>query len=782
MVMLVLLLESSLRSVALGIAVWLALQILRVRNPHVQMTAWTAVLMASLAMPLLMQLPAPRLTVVIPRAAPLLPLAMPDRASTTVASKPLNATLEPGGIADSPAVATEATSNSLPAASMPAPIDWIALAGGLYLVVAGTLLLRLLIGLVLTWRLWRCARPLFEDWTAGVSVCVSDAVGMPVTIGSSILPPADCLDWSAVKRSAVLSHEKSHVACGDFLVLLLARLNRAVFWFNPLSWWLLRQLADLAETISDDIAIEVLGDRPVYAEVLLDVASHVRPVMLGITMARARTVRRRIERILGASALSSRISRRKRILLWFGLLPIVAVSAASIAHGTPPTGVQQVDGAQLAQANQTADQPARPEIGGPDRDSHPGIDADLTALKLNDILPGWVKLPGKSSHAVFNVVQKPQSTRFEDIVIDGGGVSIKGSLEVDQNGDLLSADFPVYSPSDGDKTTLKAERSPDGVLKLTMRGDVFDGRSLLKSAISGKEADSKSELKNFDLDVDLKLGTVAGYNGETMRDVDVKLSRRNGTIRSFVLRGKLGRDTPLTGDLRSRAQGRDVVYLKNNDASLNGISSLSVAGRDVMYLKTNDAGAFFRFTDTYAKMSGGQLVLAVEPPTVEPRAKEGLINIRDFSIKGERALDQVAAGGAVASQSGIGFSALRAEFTWQNGQLTVREGVVKGPTIGATIAGSIDYPGNHVRMSGTVALPDGINNRYMYGLDLFPGAGSIGLIGHTYEVVGSPEKPVININPLPAMVPGVLRYFMEKWTGKQNNPAEFPSPNSPGNH
>ena len=77
--MLVLLSESSLRSVALGITVWLALQSLRVRNPHVEMMAWTVVLLASLAMPLLMQLPAPRLTVAIPRAAPLLPLAMPDQ-------------------------------------------------------------------------------------------------------------------------------------------------------------------------------------------------------------------------------------------------------------------------------------------------------------------------------------------------------------------------------------------------------------------------------------------------------------------------------------------------------------------------------------------------------------------------------------------------------------------------------------------------------------------------------------------------------------------------------
>ena len=166
------------------------------------------------------------------------------------------------------------------------------------------------------------------------------------------------------------------------------------------------------------------------------------------------------------------------------------------------------------------------------------------------MLPGWVKLPGKSGHAVFNVVQKPQSTRLEDIVIDGGGVSIKGSIEVDQNYDVMSVNFPTYSPSEGDKTSLKAERGADGVLKVTMRGDVFDGRGFIKSAISGREVDPKSKPKNVDLDVDLKLGAVAGFYGEALRSVDVKLSRRNGAIKAFSLNGKLGRDTPLMGDLR----------------------------------------------------------------------------------------------------------------------------------------------------------------------------------------------------------------------------------------
>jgi hypothetical protein len=378
-------------------------------------------------------------------------------------------------------------------------------------------------------------------------------------------------------------------------------------------------------------------------------------------------------------------------------------------------------------------------------------------LKLDNILPGWVKLPGKASRAVFNVVQKAQSTRLEDIVIDGGGVSIKGSLEVDQNGDLMNANFPIYSPSEGDKTSLKAERGADGVVKVTMRGDVFDGRGFLKSAISGKEADPKSKTRSTDLDVDLKLGAVAGFYGEALRSADCKLSRRNGVIKNFALSGKLGRDTPLTGDLRGRSQGREVIYLE-----------------------TNDAGAFFRFTDTYAKVAGGQLQLAMDPPTVEPSAREGLINVRDFSVKGEASLDRVAAGGQAGLQNGVAFSRVRAEFTRQNGQLTIHEGVLKGPMIGGTIEGSIDIPGNQVRMSGTFVPMYGLNN--MFGqlpiLGLFLGGGSNeGLIGVTYEIVGSPGQPVLRVNPISAMAPGVLRKIFEFNTGKQNNPVEFPPNN-----
>lgn len=393
------------------------------------------------------------------------------------------------------------------------------------------------------------------------------------------------------------------------------------------------------------------------------------------------------------------------------------------------------------------------KIGGGERDSKLGVEADLTSVKIDNLLPGWVKVAGRSGKISFNVVQKPQSTRLDDIVIDGSGVLIKGSMELDQNNDPVNVNFPVFSPSEGDKAVLRAERGVDGVMKVTMRGDVFDGRNFIKSTVTGKDADARNKTKSADLDLDLKMGAVAGFYGEAVRSVDVKLSRRGGTIKTFVLNGKVGRDATLIGDIRARGQNQ------------------------VLYLEANDAGAFFRFTDTYSKMIGGQMWMAMDPPSSQPNPQEGLINVREFGIKGEQALDSVAnTGGQNGQGGGVKFSRLRAEFTRQGNLLSIKDGVVRGPAVGATIEGNIDYQSNQVRMSGTFVPLYGLNN--IFGqipvVGLFLGGGSNeGLIGVTYEVVGTPSSPVLRVNPISAMAPGVLRKIFEFGTGRQQSPNDF---------
>ena len=127
------------------------------------------------------------------------------------------------------------------------------------------------------------------------------------------------------------------------------------------------------------------------------------------------------------------------------------------------------------------------------------VDADLTQARVDNLLPGWTKAQGKPARATFTLVKQPGMTRFEDLVIEAPGVSVKGMVEVDGSCEVQSASFPVYNLSDGEgasdryKASLKADRGPDGTLRVTVRGDVYDGRTFVKSAMAGPTGKQKHD-------------------------------------------------------------------------------------------------------------------------------------------------------------------------------------------------------------------------------------------------------------------------------------------------
>jgi len=137
----------------------------------------------------------------------------------------------------------------------------------------------------------------------------SGALAVPITMGwmrPRIILPATWREWNESKIGVVLAHELSHVRRGDYAILLLSSLNRCMFWFSPLSWWLDRQLRELAELVSDDSALRAGSDRTHYAEVLLGFFEAMRNQggrvrWQGVSMARSGNANRRIDRILAAN-------------------------------------------------------------------------------------------------------------------------------------------------------------------------------------------------------------------------------------------------------------------------------------------------------------------------------------------------------------------------------------------------------------------------------------------------------------------------------------------------
>jgi hypothetical protein len=266
-----LLLESALRSLALGAAVGLGLWISRAHSARVKTAAWALALAGSLLMPFLMRW---RTVEIVP------PRHMVERAPLVLH--------------------TLRAAASLPSMAVPvAPrTDWRRIAFASWAGVAALLALRVITAFLLTLRLWRRARPAPELSATGLSIRETAALASPATFGSGILLPADWRNWDATKLRAVLAHEQAHVRWGDFWVQLLAGIHAAVFWFSPLAWWLRNRVAVLAEAASDDAALQVVEDSAGYAEILLYFAARPQRFSAAVAMARPRTLANRVDRIL----------------------------------------------------------------------------------------------------------------------------------------------------------------------------------------------------------------------------------------------------------------------------------------------------------------------------------------------------------------------------------------------------------------------------------------------------------------------------------------------------
>jgi len=158
-------------------------------------------------------------------------------------------------------------------------------------------------------------------------------------------------------------------------------------------------------------------------------------------------------------------------------------------------------------------------------------------------------------------------------------------------------------------------------------------------------------------------------------------------------------------------------------------------------------------------------VITMDAPSVENAPQQGTITVRNFEVHDEAQLQRAAASsnGAPNQNSNMSFSSMKVEFDKTPGRVVLRDGVVRGPVLGATIDGSIDYNRDELRLRGTLVPLYGPNN--LLGqlpiVGLFLGGEKEGLVGITYEVVGHPGNPVLHINPISALAPGLLRKVFE---------------------
>lgn len=307
--MLAILIEAAIRSSILIASLWIGLKALRVSNPHILVSVWRLAVLVSLTSLLLVGRPIFTLGADI---SPALVVLGGNYSISSYTSDFVPVPVTPHG-------------------GVPQHFNWSVLAATIYLLVAGCFLLRLATGIALSWWLRILAHPIHEDWTMGRDVRWSPEIKAPGTFGSTILLPAHYGTWDTLDRRAIMAHEESHVRRGDFYLLLLAAINRAIFWFNPLAWWLNSQIVYLAEVRSDASAIEDIEDRIRYAELLVGLGRGPRG-SISLAMARSETVERRVEQLLAETCLPRRIDWKTRAAIFACILPLAAISTGVVAQ------------------------------------------------------------------------------------------------------------------------------------------------------------------------------------------------------------------------------------------------------------------------------------------------------------------------------------------------------------------------------------------------------------------------------------------------------------------
>jgi protocatechuate 3,4-dioxygenase beta subunit len=168
----------------------------------------------------------------------------------------------------------------------PAPIDWRVLVVGSYFTASAGLAAWWLLGQVLLWRLTRGARPvpgaladLFGEISgpagARVRLLQSDRISLPFTYTWTrpviLLPASLCRDGDHQALRYGLAHEWSHVERRDSWAWTFAALAGMVLFYQPLFWWLRRQLRLCQDYLADDRAAAA-GSPEDYAAYLVRLA------------------------------------------------------------------------------------------------------------------------------------------------------------------------------------------------------------------------------------------------------------------------------------------------------------------------------------------------------------------------------------------------------------------------------------------------------------------------------------------------------------------------------
>lgn len=387
------------------------------------------------------------------------------------------------------------------------------------------------------------------------------------------------------------------------------------------------------------------------------------------------------------------------------------------------------------------------------------IRADLTNADLILRNISWRKPPGRAAFLEGNLVAgRKHASEIADLTVVGDDLAIRGWAGFDKNRQLVAFEFPEFSLSLVSRLNVVGSLGKGRIWDIAVEGQTYDARSFFRSLYSVGQIseDHPVAVKGQDgVDLAVKIDNVIGFQDVSLRQLDMKLAKRNGKLSKLTARGVLDGGEPLAVELRD------------------------VAGQPRQLLAdSTDAGQAFRLVGFYPNVQRGRVKLEVNLDGRGPAEKTGTLWVENFNILGDPVVADIV-GSVDDSKPAIDgrgrtrqrmvrqvfpFDRMRAPFSVGHGQFVLEDAYLRGPIQGATVRGKVDYNRQVVNIGGTYVPAQGLNNAFgeipLLG-QILSGPRNEGIFGMTFAIQGPMSQPQVIVNPLSLVAPGIFREIFQ---------------------
>lgn len=173
-----------------------------------------------------------------------------------------------------------------------------------------------------------------------VRLVQSALIEVPTVLGwirPLILLPAQALTGlDAAQMDAILAHELAHIRRQDYLVNLVQTVLETLLFYHPAVWWVSHQIRTEREHCCDDIAVEVCGNRVIYARALAEMEALRASPRLTLA-ANSGSLLGRIKRLIRPASAAQRS-------IWWAACPIAIAVIGALLTGAYFASSASADG------------------------------------------------------------------------------------------------------------------------------------------------------------------------------------------------------------------------------------------------------------------------------------------------------------------------------------------------------------------------------------------------------------------------------------------------------